>query len=92
MQSSTRAIHPQEYEYIEGGDFRVPLKQVMRQTLLIDGSRRENSAEHSWHLAVAAPSTIQGALAYGITHLTDNLYFFIYIEIFSPTLSTLSKQ
>jgi HD domain len=68
------------------------LKQVMRQTLLIDGSRRENSAEHSWHLAVAAPSTIQGALAYGITHLTDNLYFFIYIEIFSPTLSTLSKQ
>lgn len=30
------------------------LKQVMRQTLLIDGSRRENSAEHSWHLAVMA--------------------------------------
>ncbi|WP_331001000.1 HD domain-containing protein [Nostoc commune] len=28
------------------------LKHVMRQTLLIDGSRRENSAEHSWHLAV----------------------------------------
>jgi hypothetical protein len=27
MQSSTRAIHPQEYEYIEGGDFRVPLKK-----------------------------------------------------------------
>jgi hypothetical protein len=26
MQSSTRAIHPQEYEYIEGGDFRVPLR------------------------------------------------------------------
>jgi putative hydrolases of HD superfamily len=30
------------------------LKQVMRQTLLIDGSRRENSAEHSWHLAIMA--------------------------------------
>ncbi|MEH1902045.1 MAG: HD domain-containing protein [Nostoc sp.] len=30
------------------------LKQVMRQTLLTDGSRRENSAEHSWHLAVMA--------------------------------------
>nr|WP_269141572.1 HD domain-containing protein [Nostoc commune] len=28
------------------------MKHVMRQTLLIDGSRRENSAEHSWHLAV----------------------------------------
>ena len=31
------------------------LKQVARQTLLIDGKRRENSAEHSWHIAVLAP-------------------------------------
>lgn len=30
------------------------LKTVLRQTLLIDGSRRENSAEHSWHLAMMA--------------------------------------
>ncbi|MGM3307564.1 HD domain-containing protein [Anabaena sp. WFMT] len=30
------------------------LKQVLRQTLLTDASRRENSAEHSWHLAVMA--------------------------------------
>jgi putative hydrolase of HD superfamily len=30
------------------------LKAVIRQTLLIDMSRRENSAEHSWHLAVMA--------------------------------------
>ena len=28
------------------------LKNVLRQTLLIDGSRRENSGEHSWHLAM----------------------------------------
>lgn len=28
------------------------LKTVLRQTPLTDGSRRENSAEHSWHLAV----------------------------------------
>ena len=27
------------------------LKQVLRQTLLIDRSRQENDAEHSWHLA-----------------------------------------
>ena len=27
------------------------LKNVQRQTTLLDGSRRENSAEHSWHLA-----------------------------------------
>ena len=30
------------------------LKGVLRQTSLCDGSRRENSAEHSWHLALAA--------------------------------------
>jgi putative hydrolase of HD superfamily len=30
------------------------LKTVIRQSLLIDMSRRENSAEHSWHLAVMA--------------------------------------
>jgi putative hydrolases of HD superfamily len=30
------------------------LKQVYRQTLLMDGSRYENDAEHSWHLALAA--------------------------------------
>ncbi|MBN2282968.1 MAG: HD domain-containing protein [Deltaproteobacteria bacterium] len=30
------------------------LKGVDRQTLLTDGSRRENSVEHSWHIAVMA--------------------------------------
>ncbi len=30
------------------------LKNVLRQTLLTDGSRQENSAEHSWHLAMTA--------------------------------------
>lgn len=30
------------------------LKHVLRQTLLIDKSRRENDAEHSWHLAMMA--------------------------------------
>jgi putative hydrolases of HD superfamily len=28
------------------------LKTVLRQTWLVDGSRRENDAEHSWHLAL----------------------------------------
>jgi putative hydrolase of HD superfamily len=28
------------------------LKSVLRQSRIIDGSRRENSAEHSWHLAL----------------------------------------
>lgn len=30
------------------------LKQVERQTAITDGSRRENTAEHSWHLAMYA--------------------------------------
>lgn len=30
------------------------LKSVLRQNVLVDGSRRENSAEHSWHLAIMA--------------------------------------
>lgn len=30
------------------------LKRVVRQTLLADASRQENSAEHSWHIAIMA--------------------------------------
>jgi 5'-deoxynucleotidase YfbR-like HD superfamily hydrolase len=30
------------------------LKHVMRQSLVADGSRRENTAEHSWHVALMA--------------------------------------
>lgn len=30
------------------------LKNIVRQTLITDGSRQEDSAEHSWHLAVMA--------------------------------------
>jgi putative hydrolase of HD superfamily len=30
------------------------LKQIIRRTSLMDGSRLENSAEHSWHLALMA--------------------------------------
>ena len=37
------------------------LKSVLRRTTLCDGSRRENSAEHSWHLALMA--TVLGEYA-----------------------------
>ncbi len=30
------------------------LKSIFRRTYIIDGSRRENDAEHSWHLALMA--------------------------------------
>jgi len=37
------------------------LKTVLRQTLLTDSSRRENSAEHSWHLAMMAALLVEYA-------------------------------
>lgn len=40
-----------QWEFIREID---KLKSVYRQTLLRDGSRYENDAEHSWHLAVMA--------------------------------------
>jgi putative hydrolase of HD superfamily len=30
------------------------MKTIMRQTLILDGSRPENDAEHSWHMAMFA--------------------------------------
>ena len=37
------------------------LKLVLRRTVLADGSRHENSAEHSWHLALAAMTMAEHA-------------------------------
>jgi putative hydrolase of HD superfamily len=37
------------------------LKTVLRQSTITDGSRRENSAEHSWHLGVMAAVLAQYA-------------------------------
>ena len=39
------------------------LKTVLRRTSLIDRSRRENSAEHSWHLTVMALAFVEHAPA-----------------------------
>ncbi|MNN29411.1 5'-nucleotidase [compost metagenome] len=41
----------QQMEYIREID---KLKKVLRQSLLMDASRQENDAEHSWHLAMMA--------------------------------------
>jgi putative hydrolase of HD superfamily len=37
------------------------LKTILRRTPLTDNSRQENSAEHSWHLAVAAMALLEYA-------------------------------
>ena len=42
------------------------LKQVYRRTLLMDGSRCENDAEHSWHLALLAVLLAEYAGAPGL--------------------------
>jgi putative hydrolase of HD superfamily len=41
----------QQFAFLNEAD---RLKSVLRATTLCDGSRRENSAEHSWHLALYA--------------------------------------
>lgn len=40
-----------QFEFIKEID---GIKQIFRQTYLKDGSRKENDAEHSWHLAIMA--------------------------------------
>ncbi len=42
---------PRQLEFISEID---RLKGILRQTRVLEGERRENSAEHSWHLAVMA--------------------------------------
>ncbi|HEX8374957.1 MAG TPA: HD domain-containing protein, partial [Geminicoccaceae bacterium] len=43
------------------------LKGVLRRTRLVDGSRRENSAEHSWHAALLAV-LLEDAAPAGVDH------------------------
>lgn len=42
------------------------LKRILRQTVLMDCSRQENDAEHSWHLAVMALLLSEYAVECGI--------------------------
>jgi len=48
------------------------LKQILRRTLLMDASRRENDAEHSWHFAVMAMLLEEySAKPINITHVLE---------------------
>ncbi len=58
------------------------LKLVLRQTSLIGASRRENSAEHSWHLAVMATVLLEYAPAgTDLTRVLEMLLLHDVIEI-----------
>jgi len=59
------------------------MTSVYRRTMLIDGSRRENDAEHSWHIAVMAllfkeytvePVNIERAVKMCIVHDLIEIY------------------
>ena len=49
VQSDRKHRFKQQIEFILEVD---KLKHVLRQTILMDKSRQENSAEHSWHIAL----------------------------------------
>lgn len=53
----------QQFAFLNEAD---RLKSVLRATTLCDGSRRENSAEHSWHLALYA-MVLEGQAAPGVS-------------------------
>jgi putative hydrolases of HD superfamily len=58
------------------------LKTIVRNTLLRDGSRAENSAEHSWHLAVMAATLAEHAPpGTDINHATQLLLLHDVVEI-----------
>lgn len=58
------------------------LKSVLRRTGLIDGSRRENSAEHSWHLAMMAVTLAEHANeAVDVLHVVKMLLIHDIVEI-----------
>jgi putative hydrolase of HD superfamily len=51
LRSGQKGRFKQQIEFILEVD---KLKHVRRQAILMDKSRRENSAEHSWHIALTA--------------------------------------
>lgn len=57
------------------------LKSVMRQSPLINRSRRENSAEHSWHLAMFALVLCQGVADVDVLHVVKLLLIHDIVEI-----------
>ncbi|MCL2200378.1 MAG: HD domain-containing protein [Oscillospiraceae bacterium] len=52
-----------QLEFLEIAD---GMKQVFRQTTLLDGSRYENNAEHSWHFALMAMTLFEHCVLDGV--------------------------
>ena len=59
------------------------MTSILRRTMLVDGSRRENDAEHSWHIAVMAlifeeyaaePANVNRAVKMCVVHDLIEIY------------------
>ena len=60
------------------------MTSTLRRTLLIDGSRRENDAEHSWHIAVMALIFEEYALEkVDVLHAVEMLIVHDLVEIYA---------
>ncbi len=69
------------------------LKGVLRQTVLTDPARRENSAEHSWHLAVMALALGEHApQGTDITAVISMLVLHDLVEVDAGDLSVYAAQ
>ena len=58
------------------------LKSILRRTPLVDGSRLENSAEHSWHLVLTAVLMREHVpFAFDLPHVLEMLTIHDLVEI-----------
>ena len=66
LNSPTSPLSPTIAKQLEFLAIADNMKQVFRQTTLIDGSRYENNAEHSWHLALMAMTLFEHCVLDGV--------------------------
>ena len=61
------------------------MKQIFRQTTLIDGSRYENDAEHSWHFALTAMTLFEHCALDGVNidHVIKMAIVHDLVEVFA---------
>ena len=61
------------------------MKQIFRQTTLIDGSRHENDAEHSWHFALTAMTLFEHCALDGVSidHVIKMAIVHDLVEVFA---------
>ena len=64
------------------------LKTVLRQSMLVDGSRQENSAEHSWHLAMTAMTLARSPMSPSMSSGRSRSCWFTTLSRSTPATSS----